>query len=59
MDIRDHIWFLCDPDNIGNCRRCPENRGSSSWGGNRPCGQQNCWVAIPCQYNEREEENYD
>lgn len=52
-EYKNYIAFMYNPDNICKCDNCPENRGFSSWGGNMPCGQQNCWVAIHCQYNER------
>jgi hypothetical protein len=45
---REYIDFMCDPSNSHNCDSCPENRNWSSWGGNLPCGQQNCWVDCHC-----------
>jgi hypothetical protein len=42
-----------------DCKDCDENRGFDAWGGNKPCGQQNCWNGcVVCQYNganERDE----
>ena len=47
---KDYVKFMYNPDNIGNCAECPENRsfvqGSSYICG--PCGQQNCWVDVHC-----------
>lgn len=28
---------------IPACADCELNQGFDSWGGNQPCGQQNCW----------------
>lgn len=47
-----YIDFMCNPDNAYNCDHCPENHGFSSWGGNQPCGQQNCWVICHCKKGE-------
>ena len=43
--------WMYTPENEGNCAECPENRGFGDWGGNRPCGQQNCWVTAHCSHN--------
>ena len=41
--------FDCNPENSGKCSGCPHNIGCSDWGGNRPCGQQHCWVDVTCK----------
>ena len=43
-----YVKFMHNPDNIGNCAECPENRGFVQGSGYicGPCGQQNCWVHI-------------
>lgn len=46
--IRAYKEFMYNPDNSMNCRDCPENRDFDSYGGNLPCGQQNCWVDCHC-----------
>lgn len=38
--------FCSDSTNSHNCANCPANIGCSDWEGNRPCGQQNCWVDL-------------
>lgn len=45
---QSYIRWMYDPDNEGRCESCPENHGFDSWGGNLPCGQQNCWVTCHC-----------
>ena len=45
--------FECNQENRYFCSECPHNRNFSDWGGNRPCGQQNCMVA---REEEEEEE---
>ena len=47
--------FMFNPENSHNCENCPENREYSSWGGNLPCGQQNCWVDCHCLSSENDE----
>lgn len=47
--------FMFNPENSHNCENCPENREHSSWGGNLPCGQQNCWVDCHCLSSENDE----
>lgn len=46
--IKAYKAFMYNPDNSMNCQECPENHGFSSFGGNLPCGQQNCWVDCHC-----------
>ena len=43
-NLNEYVAFMTNPLNAHNCKDCPENHGFSSWGGNYPCGQQNCWV---------------
>ena len=43
-NLNEYVAFMTNPLNAHNCKDCPENYGFSSWGGNYPCGQQNCWV---------------
>ena len=45
---------MYNPENSHNCENCPENNNCSSWGGNLPCGQQNCWVDCHCKDDEEE-----
>lgn len=52
INEKEYIAFMYNPDNICKCDNCPENRGFSSWGGNMPCGQQNCWVQVHCDMFE-------
>ena len=33
----------CEED---DCENCPYNDGAFAGNGNRPCGQQNCWLYI-------------
>ena len=54
-DLERYRHFMCSPANIGNCAECPENRDCSNWGGNRPCGQQHCWVALHCKDDAAED----
>ena len=54
VDINAYVDFVYNRDNEHNCSECPENEGFDSWGGNLPCGQQNCWVTIHCDSNEQE-----
>ena len=51
----DYKKFMYNPENSHNCENCPENNNCSSWGGNLPCGQQNCWVDCHCKDDEEEE----
>lgn len=44
-----YVSFMLNPENAKKCDDCPENIGSSSWQGNLPCGQQNCWVTLHCE----------
>lgn len=44
----EEIRFITNPKNIGKCDECPRNLGFERWGGNLPCGQQNCWIEIIC-----------
>ena len=44
--IQSYINFMHNSSNIMNCKDCPENIGASDWQGNKPCGQQNCWVEV-------------
>lgn len=50
-----YIEFMYNPENSHCCDGCPENREFSSWGGNLPCGQQNCWVDCHCRQTEEAE----
>lgn len=52
IEVNAYIEFMYNPSNSHNCSECPENKGASSWGGNKPCGQQNCWVDVHCEYND-------
>ena len=52
-EYKNYIAFMHDEKNIEKCDCCPMNRGFDCWESNYPCGQQNCWVAVHCQYNER------
>ena len=48
-EIQDYKDFMYNPENVGHCEGCPENRDFSSWPGHRlPCGQFHCWVAVHC-----------
>ena len=58
MKANDYMAFMFNEENEFNCENCPDNRGFSTWGGNFPCGQQNCWVTCHNQYSEWDEE-YD
>jgi len=49
-----YIDFMYNAENSHRCDECPENREFSSWGGNFPCGQQNCWVDCHCREEEAE-----
>lgn len=49
IQIEQYMSFMYNSNNEYNCEECPENRGFSSWGGNKPCGQQNCWVTCHCR----------
>ena len=40
--------FLLNPENIGCCNGCSENRGFSDWQRRKPCGQQICWIETHC-----------
>lgn len=40
----EYLAFMHDPENIQNCRDCPENRKNDFPYADHPCGQQNCWV---------------
>ena len=51
-----YIEFMYNPANSRNCANCPENRSFDSWGGNLPCGQQNCWVDCHCAGNAEDED---
>lgn len=51
----NYMSFMYDRKNEYNCDACPENHGASDWGGNKPCGQQNCWVTVHCDNSERSE----
>ncbi|MFR2774830.1 MAG: hypothetical protein ACLTBR_03255 [Anaerostipes sp.] len=55
MELTDHakdfVKFVYNPENVENCSECPANEGCDSWGGNLPCGQQNCWVTVHCMEN--------
>ncbi len=44
--LKPYINFMYNEDNIDNCSCCPENNGMENC--SRPCGQQNCWVAVHC-----------
>ena len=46
---QEYIRFMCDPQNICRCDRCPENRDMDGWQRRLPCGQQNCWVEVHCE----------
>lgn len=42
-----YLEWVYDPNNVGNCRECPDNYGHDGHEANgHPCGQQNCWVAV-------------
>ncbi|MBR4590204.1 MAG: hypothetical protein IKO36_06005 [Bacteroidaceae bacterium] len=56
QERNEYIDFMYNPKNSHRCGDCPENRGFSSWGGNLPCGQQNCWVDCHCR---QEDDDYD
>lgn len=45
---RHYLEFMYNPRNVENCSECPENTGASDWQGQKPCGQQNCWVSCHC-----------
>ena len=47
-DTKAYVDFMYNRKNEYNCSECPENRDFDSWGGNLPCGQQNCWVTVHC-----------
>ena len=53
-EYKEYKAFMYNEENIENCACCPMNRGFDCWEAEYPCGQQNCWVTIHCQYNERE-----
>ena len=40
--------FLLNPENIGCCDGCPENKGFSDWQRKKPCGQQIRWIEAHC-----------
>ena len=44
-DVKKIRSFVFNPDNVGNCSECPYNSGDFPQA-ERPCGQQNCWIAI-------------
>ena len=48
--IKDYCAFMYNPENIGNCAECPENRDFVQGSGYicGPCGQQNCYVDVHC-----------
>lgn len=50
--IEEYTAFMYNPENIGNCDECPENRDMVQGSGYicGPCGQQNCWVTCHCQH---------
>ena len=49
ITIKESSRWMDNPDNAYNCGDCPENVNASEWGGNLPCGQQNCWVCCTCR----------
>lgn len=51
-----YIDFMYNPENIGHCDKCPENRGFSDWQGCLPCGQQHCWVRVHCGFMADEDD---
>lgn len=53
LDAEKIKEFDCNLENSGKCSGCPHNVGSSDWGGNRPCGQQHCWVDVTCREDEK------
>lgn len=52
MTEKEYVDFMYDRNNEKSCDNCPENRGFDDWGGNLPCGQQNCWVSCHCAEND-------
>lgn len=54
MNRQQYLDFMFNVDNVMNCENCPENRQCSSWGGNLPCGQQNCWISVHCDNDEND-----
>ena len=52
--IKDYTKFMYNPENIGNCTECPENRDIEQGGSYicGPCGQQNCWVRVHIEGSE-------
>ena len=56
QERKEYIEFMYNPSNSMNCAECPENRNADSWGGNLPCGQQNCWVDCHCAGNAEDED---
>lgn len=45
-----YIRFMCNPDNLYNCKECPERESGN--GSGLPCGQQKCWVDCHCEIEE-------
>lgn len=45
--IKEYRRFMYNPDNIGSCEKCPENRGFKNCP--YPCGQYHCWVKMSCK----------
>jgi len=59
MRTTEYVEFMYNAANEFKCESCPENRGFSAWGGNFPCGQQNCWVTCHvAQHCEEDEGDY-
>lgn len=54
MTHEEYVKFMFNEENSHNCESCPENCGFRN---NLPCGQQNCWVDVHCNYRKGEEEN--
>lgn len=52
-DVKKIRSFVFNPDNVGKCSECPYNDGTFPHA-DRPCGQQNCWVAIATREEDRE-----
>ena len=48
-EIEEYISFMYNPENVGKCDACPENKGYDDWQDRKPCGQWDCWVAVHCR----------
>lgn len=50
QEVQNYAEFMYNPENSGNCSKCPANQDFSEWPGYRkPCGQFSCWVDVHCR----------